>query len=98
MENSNANNIIKVIEINNNNFNEEKDINNLNVNIKKDKIKLEYKKIYISNFYINNEDFITKNKFENLSKLICKNLKNFDINFQAIFPNLKILKILYNII
>ena len=97
MENSNENNIIKVIEINNNNFNEEKDINNLNVNIKKDKIKLEYKKIYISNFYINNEDFITKNKYENLSKLICKNLKNFDINFQAIFPNLKTLKILYNL-
>ena len=95
MENSNENNIIKVIEINNNNFNEEKDINNLNVNIKKDKIKLEYKKIYISNFYINNEDFITNNKYENLSKLICKNLKNFDINFQEKFQNLKILKILY---
>ena len=95
MENSNENNKIKVIEINNINFNEEKDINLLNVNIKKEKIKLEYKKIYINNFHINNEDFITKNKYENLSKLICKNLKNFDINFQEKFQNLKILKILY---
>ena len=95
MENSNENNKIKVIEINNINFNEEKDINLLNVNIKKEKIKLEYKKIYINNFHINNEDFITKNKYENLSKLICKNLKYFDINFQEKFQNLKILKILY---
>lgn len=97
MENPNEKNKIKVIEINNINFNEEKDINLINVNIKKEKLKLEYKKIYISNFFLYFDDFITKNKYENLSKLICKNLKNFNINFQEIFQNLKILKILYNL-
>ena len=97
MENPNEKNKIKVIEINNINFNEEKEINLINVNIKKEKLKLEYKKIYISNFFLYFDDFITKNKYENLSKLICKNLKNFNINFQEIFQNLKILKILYNL-
>ena len=96
MENSTENYPIKIIEINNINFNEEKEINSLNVNIKEYKIKLEYKKLYICNF-LNNKDFIKNIKNNNLTKLICKNLKNFDINFKEIFPNLKILIILYNL-